>query len=866
MGNILENNQLEGKDNEGNKNDTQNFNEKIYVWMDPQIYNDQNKIHYKNLFSEKNIDCKRYNNVEEGFDFLIKKENNFKEIVIIISGKYFNDFYHRIKKNITSIKFSPTIIVFTGAAKFFINQLKMNNIYYNNDLFDKKLIFNRALQLEDYIENKNTEGKDLTFDLIVNLDQLIIPTYFSYLLDDVKRPEIDCFNNFLQKTFLPPSEEEIKNLTTQNSEDSEVLSLKLGNKKIPKLLNQIKDKKAPKEIIIKYWLKIYCLQSEFYCQQNKSLRSADNQVNYYYPFIKLCYEGIKKGFLKSYNKEIYRCSKITKKEFIEIQKYFHKTHKKNNFPSIIVFSRSFLSLSADEKQARKFRGANETTFSIMYIFQEIKNIDIFENKVFNANLDDYSDYNEKDVLVFPFSCFEIVDIKEIKEDKIDYQIKLKYLGNYSNDIKKQFGTNFFDKIQVSDFSEGLIESGLVKIHDFFATWVKKNDILIKLDKICFFLEGKEDLVSFANKNIYVFNLISFQEKLTITIHDDQIVDIIKLKYNRICSYSKDGMIYIHQFSENHEKVRIINKIVLYENYAKDIIFSKNYFLCLNNNKYFMFYELKENKYNYEKNIKEEGEILIMKKVNHDKVVYISENKLNKKFINFIDLNKGQKEKNIIKIKEEKEPKLKVIDLICFNDYVIIGYDHRIDFFNYQERNGKIQSLEYFDFEIINIIIFSSNRMILGFYDSSQNKSFIREHLLRVEDLQNNLNKFDYIGQGKLECNQIENILKINDSKILINIKNHSCMIYERKNEASEILKEILWANNSNQITIQKKPIKINIDNVQKSETFEKRLNSARNQQSLFTPRQSEVNNSIKNYNNQHEVDNPNKNNYNQKLK
>ena len=141
-------------------------------------------------------------------------------------------------------------------------------------------------------------------------------------------------------TFLPPSEEEIKNLTTQNPE---VLSLKLGNKEIPKLLNQIKDKKAPNEIIIKYWLKKYCLQSEFYSQQNKSLRSADNQVNYYYPFIKLCYEGIKKGFLKSYNKEIYRCSKITKKEFIEIQKYFHKTHKKNNFPSIIVFSRSFLS-------------------------------------------------------------------------------------------------------------------------------------------------------------------------------------------------------------------------------------------------------------------------------------------------------------------------------------------------------------------------------------------------------------------------------------------------------------------------------------------------------------------------------------------
>ena len=301
------------------------FNEKVYIWIDPEIENEENTDHYNYLFTQKNIDCKRFDKCKEGFDYLIQKENDFKEIVIIISGKLFKEFYYLMKKNIKSIKFSPIIVVFTDSAHLFINQLKMNNIYYKNDLFDTKLIFNRRIQLEDFLENKIREGNDLTFDIIDNLDQLIIPTYYAYLLDDVNIIEIDYFNNFLQKKFLPPSEEEIKDLTKK---DPKALNLKFGNQTIPLILNQIKDKKIPKEILIKYWLKIYCLQSEFYNEQNKSLRNADNEVYFYYPFIKLCYEGIKKGYLKSYNKEIYRCSKITKKEFIEIENHFKNSYKK----------------------------------------------------------------------------------------------------------------------------------------------------------------------------------------------------------------------------------------------------------------------------------------------------------------------------------------------------------------------------------------------------------------------------------------------------------------------------------------------------------------------------------------------------------
>ena len=114
----------------------------------------------------------------------------------MLSAKLFTDFYYKIKNNIIeSINFSPTIIVFMGPrwVNSFINQLKMNNIYYNQTLFDTRYIFYKESQVKDFIDGKQKEESDLTFDLIDNLDQLILPNYFSYLIEDTNIPEIKIF-------------------------------------------------------------------------------------------------------------------------------------------------------------------------------------------------------------------------------------------------------------------------------------------------------------------------------------------------------------------------------------------------------------------------------------------------------------------------------------------------------------------------------------------------------------------------------------------------------------------------------------------------------------------------------------------------
>ena len=179
------------------------------------------------------------------------------------------------------------------------------------------------------------------------------------------------------------------------------------------------------------------------------------------------------------------------------------------------------------------------------------------------------------------------------------------------------------------------------------------------------------------------------------------------------------------------------------------------------------------------------------KLSPGKIIYMTENNEGKKMINFINSKNKIKEEDNIKIIEEKKQKLKVIDLLIFHEYIVVGYDYRIDFIYYQKKPFIVRSLKFFDFEITHLIILSNDRIILGLYDSEQNEAIIRENLLNIEDLKNKTDKFDCVGEGKLESKKIENIVKIKESQILINIKNSSFIIYERKNEISEKLKESL---------------------------------------------------------------------------
>ena len=231
--NSIEKNENDNEINEY-KNAEDNNHGKKYIWIDQKIKTKENLFFYNIIFSEKRINCEKCDNIDEAYNYLIEEQNEFKEIFIIISGKLLISFYYKIKNNIDKIKFSPTIIVFTSNTEFVINQLKMNNIYYNNYLLDNKLIFNDPYEILNFINNKKIEENDLTFDIIDNIDQLIIPNYYSYLLEDVNFPEILYFNSYLKKILRIPTEEEINELEKTDNDKLKQLN---GNELAQKFLN-----------------------------------------------------------------------------------------------------------------------------------------------------------------------------------------------------------------------------------------------------------------------------------------------------------------------------------------------------------------------------------------------------------------------------------------------------------------------------------------------------------------------------------------------------------------------------------------------------------------------------------------------------
>ena len=108
-------------------------------------------------------------------------------------------------------------------------------------------------------------------------------------------------------------------------------------------------------------------------------------------------------------------------------------------PGAIVFSKSFLSFTKDRNIVTKylnFKNENNNLFKVLYILEKDDNIDY--NLSTHGDIENLSCFpNEKEVLFFPFSTFEIKDIKEIKiEDEIRYEIKLLYLGKYLKEIEK----------------------------------------------------------------------------------------------------------------------------------------------------------------------------------------------------------------------------------------------------------------------------------------------------------------------------------------------------------------------------------------------------------------------------------------------
>ena len=413
------------------------------IWIDENIESEEKKENIKILDSFGAFAIRLFTNVDKAIDHM--KYIEFQETKVIISDKLYHEFLQKFKENIIDMCVAPKIIILTkNKQNFMIN----NKDYQHKTFYNFGGVTDSFQEIVDYLFDdnksekiKNFDDVQLTFEYIDSKEKLVLPLLFKVLIDDISDNNTTEFTSYLYEKYSK-NNDEIKNL--------------LGS------IKNISD--IPIEILSKYYARLYTFESDFYKNINKDL--GLNKVEKYLTFIKTLYEGVKLRSLPLANNNIlYRGSRISNEEIKNIKEYINK--KKEGLPSSIVFSKSFLSFSKDKKVADKFlkpKNKDKNLSKVLFILEKDNNYDY--NLCTHGDIEKISYMpNEREVLFFPFSSFEIKDIKETKiGNENGYEIKLLYLGKYLKDIEndKNIIVNE-NKIPDTEFKKQLYETGLIEI-------------------------------------------------------------------------------------------------------------------------------------------------------------------------------------------------------------------------------------------------------------------------------------------------------------------------------------------------------------------------------------------------------------------
>ena len=419
------------------------------IWIDFIVDNEENSRYLEELKTYFFFKVKYFKNVDEAINKI--KKIKFEETNIIVSGRLYFEFIEKFKENLKDICVIPRIIIFTRNKEKLIENNKEFNYLLNHPFYNLGGIITSFDDVKKFLLKKinkknlirNDEGQ-LAFEYIDCKEKLGLPLFYKSLIEVTPKDKINSFTDYIYNKYSNKSE-----------------SIKL-------LLDSIKDvDDIPIELLSKYYARLYTAESEnnnsFYSEINKDLRL--NKKDNYLPYIKALYEGIKvKSLSLCSNNQLYRGTYLLKNEIEKIKEYLNKKIK--DLPGAIVFSKAFLSFSKEKTIAENFldnNSNNNDLCKVLFVLEKDDNIDYSLGT--HADIEKLSFYpNEREVLFFPFSSFEIKEIKEkIINNENRYIIKLLYLGKYLKELEKDKKYIQNENIIAdSEFKKQIIDSGLIK--------------------------------------------------------------------------------------------------------------------------------------------------------------------------------------------------------------------------------------------------------------------------------------------------------------------------------------------------------------------------------------------------------------------
>ena len=229
------------------------------------------------------------------------------------------------------------------------------------------------------------------------------------------------------------------------------------------LILQIYKVNCPISLRIKYWLRAYTLETKFYKDMNSDLMKGN--IKPYIPYIQLLYSGLKlNNFNFSNTNDLFRGALIKIEEIDELKKLKYMNDIVNwGIPRAFIFSNAFMSFSLDKNVALDFMKRKEPRDNEVRVLYILKTEQIIDKNATNADLSEISLFeDEKEILLFPFSVYEIADIQE---ENGYYIIYLNILGKYKKKFKYEFQKKpeFIYAINQSNYIQMLQKIGLLPI-------------------------------------------------------------------------------------------------------------------------------------------------------------------------------------------------------------------------------------------------------------------------------------------------------------------------------------------------------------------------------------------------------------------
>ena len=511
---------------------------KNILLIDPNFANLENseeKISKLNSFG-----IQIFKNINMAINYLKTIKSN--TVKVIINEEVYSQFIQTYQENIVDMCFILTIIIHKKQENENLNinnDTKYKNNEHNfyefggtiNKIDELKTVLKKANSIEPEIKKKNLFNIEVqfTFEFIDSKEKLLLPLSFKSLIEKSSNDNMKQYTNSIFNIYCKDN-----------------IQIKLLLNSLITLPNITIEKLA------KYYARLYSIESGFYRDINESLRL--NKAEKYLPFIKTLYEGVKLKILPLASDNIlYRGSKISKVEIDKIKNYLNK--KIENLPGLIVFSKPFLSFSKERDVAfdfLKFSNCDNNLAKVLFVLEKDDNVGF--NLSTHCDLENLSYYEyEKEVLFFPFSSFEIKEIKEItiSEEK-GYEMRLLYLGKYLKDIENDKDMIIdANTIPDSEFKKQLAECGLIK--------KEKIEQLNSKSLIQEFKKYEEDINKNINNNEnYINNNVKMDDK-NIAIKEENSIIM--------------GEIYVGT-NEKNKSIQIINS---FENFHKvnNIEYSEN---------------------------------------------------------------------------------------------------------------------------------------------------------------------------------------------------------------------------------------------------------------------------------------------------